>query len=484
MPPTCATAARRPPPSWPASRATLERRAGRRAASRSTTTSAPRSRRELERLIRRREQLGPVNPLAEREYEEAQEHVDELEAQREDLEKALGELEGLIRETDREITAAFEETFEAAAEELRGAGRAPLPRRPRPPAPGRAAAPERRARRRRRAPRRSAVRPEAARRRPTSRGATRRMRPTATIAGVEIEVTPPARRRAGCRCSPAARSRWSRWPSSSACSSPGPSPFYILDEVEAALDDANIDRFLQLVRRFSDRAQFIDRHPPEADDGRRRRPLRRQMQDGATKVISAAARAALEHAELGRGRSRGVPRSRRLREPLPTLACGAAGIDLEELILEPARAAAPRSGRRRRSPRAAPRLASRACGRASREPRGAQRRALLASLFETLDAEAWERLEEALIMADVGARTTAEVVGRLEDEVEAGKVEGAEAVRERLIELLAELAATGETHDRPAANARRWSWSSASTAPARRRRSASSPGICQQERSA
>jgi len=36
-----------------------------------------------------------------------------------------------------------------------------------------------------------------------------------------------------------------------------PSPFYILDEVEAALDDANIDRFLQLVRRFSSRAQFI-----------------------------------------------------------------------------------------------------------------------------------------------------------------------------------------------------------------------------------
>jgi chromosome segregation protein len=36
-----------------------------------------------------------------------------------------------------------------------------------------------------------------------------------------------------------------------------PSPFYILDEVEAALDDANIDRFLQLVRRFAGRAQFV-----------------------------------------------------------------------------------------------------------------------------------------------------------------------------------------------------------------------------------
>src|SRR5205814_10282877 len=36
-----------------------------------------------------------------------------------------------------------------------------------------------------------------------------------------------------------------------------PCPFYILDEVEAALDDINIDRFLQLIGRFSDRAQFI-----------------------------------------------------------------------------------------------------------------------------------------------------------------------------------------------------------------------------------
>ncbi len=36
-----------------------------------------------------------------------------------------------------------------------------------------------------------------------------------------------------------------------------PCPFYILDEVEAALDDLNIDRFLSLLRRVSGRAQFI-----------------------------------------------------------------------------------------------------------------------------------------------------------------------------------------------------------------------------------
>jgi len=76
----------------------------------------------------------------------------------------------------------------------------------------------------------------------------------------------------------------------------------------------------------------------------------------------------------------------------------------------------------------------------SREALGAE---ISSSLFETLDTEAWERLEEALIMADVGARTTAEVVGRLEAEVEAGKVEGGDAARARLVELLAELASTG-----------------------------------------
>ena len=36
-----------------------------------------------------------------------------------------------------------------------------------------------------------------------------------------------------------------------------PSPFYLLDEVEAALDDANIDRFLTLLRTYQDKAQFI-----------------------------------------------------------------------------------------------------------------------------------------------------------------------------------------------------------------------------------
>ena len=66
-----------------------------------------------------------------------------------------------------------------------------------------------------------------------------------------------------------------------------------------------------------------------------------------------------------------------------------------------------------------------------------------ASVFEKIDDETWELLEEALILADVGAPTTAAVVERLEHEVDSGAVpaEG-EAIRDRLIEMLAEVAST------------------------------------------
>ena len=77
----------------------------------------------MERLERRREQLGPVNPLAQEEYSEAIAHVEEMEARRTDLETALRELRAVIRDTDRQIHETFQETFQAAArnfEELAG----------------------------------------------------------------------------------------------------------------------------------------------------------------------------------------------------------------------------------------------------------------------------------------------------------------------------------------------------------------------------
>jgi fused signal recognition particle receptor len=67
-----------------------------------------------------------------------------------------------------------------------------------------------------------------------------------------------------------------------------------------------------------------------------------------------------------------------------------------------------------------------------------------ATLFGELDEQTWERLEEALIMADVGASTTASVVATLEAEATAGQLEGGAALSERLIDLLAETARVGD----------------------------------------
>ncbi|MGI8557426.1 MAG: signal recognition particle-docking protein FtsY [Solirubrobacteraceae bacterium] len=75
---------------------------------------------------------------------------------------------------------------------------------------------------------------------------------------------------------------------------------------------------------------------------------------------------------------------------------------------------------------------------ATREALGSE---LGATLSQTLDAHDWEALEESLILADVGAPTTAAVVGRLERE--SHELQG-EALRERLGEMLAEIAALGE----------------------------------------
>ena len=202
---------------------------------------------KLERLARRREQLGPVNPLAEREYEEALAHVEELEEQRGDLESALEELKSLIRETDRRIEAAFEETFEAAQTNFSelvehlfpgGRGRLRLVSERGPKAVLGGADPT------------AEVAAEDA---PDDEGSGEEF----SGQGVEIEVTPAGK--ATRRLSLLSGGEKSLVALAFVFSVflARPSPFYILDEVEAALDDANIDRFLQLIKRFSDRAQFI-----------------------------------------------------------------------------------------------------------------------------------------------------------------------------------------------------------------------------------
>jgi chromosome segregation ATPase len=198
---------------------------------------------KLERLARRREQLGPVNPLAEREYAEALAHVEELETQRIDLEGALSELTGLIRETDAKIESAFEQTFEATERNFQelvehlfpgGRGRLRLvgDRGPRPVLGG-------------------------AQEESDAESSEEEGEDDFAGQGVEIEVTPAGKATRKLSLLSGGEKSLVALAFVFAVFLARPSPFYILDEVEAALDDANIDRFLQLVRRFSDRAQFI-----------------------------------------------------------------------------------------------------------------------------------------------------------------------------------------------------------------------------------
>jgi fused signal recognition particle receptor len=79
-----------------------------------------------------------------------------------------------------------------------------------------------------------------------------------------------------------------------------------------------------------------------------------------------------------------------------------------------------------------------------RKTRQALQSEIQATLFEDLNEETWERLEEALIYADVGAQTTAKVVAQLEQEVAENKLTGGQALSDRLVALLTEIAQTGD----------------------------------------
>ena len=209
----------------------------------------------LERLARRREQLGPVNPLAQQEYAEAVEHVEELEHQREDLETALRELEKLIADTDRQIRETFEATFAAAARNFEqvvsqlfpgGRGRLRLVK----DSEGQA-----------RVLGGMTVDDDSSE--PSEplgdgdEGAEPGREAEEDLLGVEIEINPAGKQMKRLTLLSGGEKSMTALAFLFAVFLARPCPFYILDEVEAALDDLNIDRFLALLRSYSQQAQFI-----------------------------------------------------------------------------------------------------------------------------------------------------------------------------------------------------------------------------------
>jgi chromosome segregation protein len=213
-------------------------------------------RQRIERLARRREQLGPVNPLAKAEYEEAIAHVQELEERRGDLETALRELKVFISDTDKQIHETFEQTFAAAAanfEELAaqlfpgGRGRLRLVQEesgPKSVFAGRKSAEDQ-----------GEDASEAA-----AEAEAQQLEDSLTPdeeLGVEIEITPAGKSMKRLTLLSGGEKSMTALAFLFAVFLAKPCPFYILDEVEAALDDINITRFLGLLQKYRDRAQFI-----------------------------------------------------------------------------------------------------------------------------------------------------------------------------------------------------------------------------------
>ncbi|HLI33355.1 MAG TPA: AAA family ATPase [Solirubrobacteraceae bacterium] len=212
----------------------------------------------LQRLERRREALGPVNPLAQEEHAQALAHVQELQRQREDTESALRELEQVIREADRRIRETFQQTFRQVAESFEavigevfpgGSGHLELVEE----APAREALPEEE----------GGEQPalsgeddptlqeegvEAGE--PAQSGRERRL-------GVEIEVRPAGKSSKRLSLLSGGEKSMTALAFLFAIFLARPCPFYVLDEVEAALDDVNLERFVALLRRCAGEAQFI-----------------------------------------------------------------------------------------------------------------------------------------------------------------------------------------------------------------------------------
>ena len=178
----------------------------------------------LVRLERRRETLGAVNPLAKQEYEEEKERLTELTTQREDLERSLAELEKLRNELSETVERRFEETFAAVQQHFADVAETLFPG-----GEGRLRLSE-----------------------PDEDGADDGSEP-----GVEIELRPVGKRVTKLSLLSGGEKALGAISFLFALFLARPCPFYLLDEVEAALDDTNIGRFVELLRRYADRAQFI-----------------------------------------------------------------------------------------------------------------------------------------------------------------------------------------------------------------------------------
>ena len=179
-------------------------------------TALPQHAEELERKLAA---LGPVNPLALEELSTLEERHKELEAQVDDVRGARRELHEVVRTLDHEIMTSFAAAAADVNEHFSvliamlfpgGTGRLML------------------------------VDPD-----------------DLLNTGVEIEVRPAGRNVRRVSLLSGGERSMAALAFLFAVFRSRPSPFYMMDEVEAALDDVNLSRFLALVHEFRDEAQLL-----------------------------------------------------------------------------------------------------------------------------------------------------------------------------------------------------------------------------------
>jgi chromosome segregation protein len=167
-------------------------------------------------LLRR---IGPINPEALKEYQEVEERYEFLTSQVNDLREAAADVERVIEELDEIMEREFCNTFEAVAEEfhqifgrLFGGGSARL----------------------------VLTDPE-----------------DLTETGIDIEARLPGRREQGLSLLSGGERSLTAVALVFALLRVSPTPFCVLDEVDAMLDEANVGRFRELLRELSQSTQFI-----------------------------------------------------------------------------------------------------------------------------------------------------------------------------------------------------------------------------------
>ncbi|MBK5092878.1 MAG: AAA family ATPase, partial [Actinobacteria bacterium] len=175
--------------------------------------------RKVEELTGHLEHIGPVNPEAVTEKDSLEERYDFLREQVADIEQAKSELRKVVRQIDREIEGKFAQTLDDVNRNFQELFSFLFPK---------------------------------------GRAEVRLTDPDDLLSsGVEILAQPEGKRLRRISLLSGGETALTAIAFFFALFRVRPSPFYFLDEVEAALDDVNLHRFLDLVREFKDESQLI-----------------------------------------------------------------------------------------------------------------------------------------------------------------------------------------------------------------------------------